>query len=317
MFPRTVGRMWLDSVVGPDGNRLDVRGHDTLAGQEENVARWAAWAAARHATYGLGETAGEVLALVSRLKARLDADPVVFSDVPQATLDGRFIAFLAAAPGPVWADSSRALGEMTTARSGEPAPPAVAPIITPDEAEGQEPPPADVPEQFNETAGNAILCNDDTGPHDFATFWSNYRSWQREFPIGGSLGWLTELCAGWPVPTRPFQLRKAAGSLQMSGHRWETPTPYAWVGQMRRAIGGTVFTVDDDIHGSVPMVAECADHLAAYFLTGRPDPTGCQGVPAADTDVAATLTAAEEASSPVGASTRRNPTGNRWSWPTR
>jgi pimeloyl-ACP methyl ester carboxylesterase len=318
MFPKTVGRMWLDSVVGPDGNRLDVRGHDTLAGQEENVARWAAWAAARNAKYGLGETADQVLALVKRLKAQLYADPIVFSDVPEATLDGRFIAFLATAPSPVWTESSMALKEMTTATSGEPAPPTVAPIITPQEAEG-EPPPADAPEPFNDTAGQAILCNDDTGPHDFATFWSNFQSWQREFPVGGSLGWLTEPCAGWPVPARPFQLRKAAGSLQLSGHRWETPTPYAWVSQMQQAIGGTVFTVGDDIHGSVPRVAECADRLAAYFLTGRPDALGCQGVPAAEAAEAATLTAADAAQSfsPTGVSTGRNPTGTSWSWQTR
>jgi pimeloyl-ACP methyl ester carboxylesterase len=319
MFPQTVARMWLDSVVGPHGNRLDVRSHDTLAGQEGDVARWAAWAAARNEKYGLGSTADEVLTVVKRLKAQLNADPLVFSDVPDEQLDGNFIAFLAVAPGPIWADSTAALKAMTTAKSGEPAPPEVAPIITPpaDQPQGPQEPPADAPELFNHVTGTAILCNDDTGPHDFATFWSNYQSWQREFPVGGSLGWITEPCAGWPVPTKPFELRKAAGSLQMSGHRYESPTPYAWVGEMQKTIGGTVFTVDDDIHGSLPMVAECADHLAAYFTTGRPDSGECPGVPAADTETTTALTKAADktltsALSPV--STRRLPTGNRWTW---
>src|SRR5262249_46660131 len=31
LFPATIGRMWLDSVVGPHGNRLDARAADTTA----------------------------------------------------------------------------------------------------------------------------------------------------------------------------------------------------------------------------------------------------------------------------------------------
>lgn len=312
LFPQTVGRMWLDSVVGPHGNRLDVRSHDTLAAQEANVGRWAAWAAARSTTYGLGATADEVLATVKALKAKLDASPVIFSDVPDAVLDGRFIGFLATAPSPVWADASAALQAMTTATSGDPAPPAVAPIITPNEGPAA-PPPADLPEQFNEVAGTAILCNDDTGPHDFPTFWKNYQSWQKDFPVGGSLGWLSEPCAGWPIPSKPFELRKSNASLVMSGHRWETPTPYPWVGQMQQTIGGTVYTVDDDIHGSLVSVPECAESLQAYFLTGRPGSTGCAGVPAADSVTAAAAVSTLAATEPAD-NTRRVPTGNRWSW---
>jgi pimeloyl-ACP methyl ester carboxylesterase len=308
MFPETVARMWLDSVVGPTANRLDVRGHDTTAASEQAVARWAAWAAARDASYGLGSTAGEVETLVKQLKASLNANPIVFSDVPDLHLDGNFIAFLAASPSLFWADATEALKEMTTARSGEPAPPAVAPIIAPPPA-STTPPPADAPERINSIANAAILCNDDTSPHDFASFWSDYQQWQQEFPITASLGMFTEPCAGWPVPTQPFHLRKVAGSLELSGHRYESVTPYPWVGQMQSTIGGTVFTANDDIHGSVPVVPDCAEHLAAYFMTGRPDHGECQGVQAPD--------AVAPAASPATVSTQRMPTGTRWAWRTR
>ena len=309
MFAPTVARMWLDSVVGPDANRLDVRDHDTTAAQEQDAARWAAWAAARHATYGLGSTAGEVETLVKGLAAKLDADPIGFSDVPGVTLDGSFIAFLAAVPSPVWSHATEAMKEMTTARNGETAPPTIAPIISPPPAD-TTPPPADAPEQINPIANAAILCNDDTGPHDFATFWSGYQSLQREYPMTARLGTITEPCAGWPVPTEPFHLRKVAGSLEMSAHRYESTTPYPWAGQMRSVIGGMVFTVEDDIHGSLPFVADCATHMAAYFMTGRPDTGQCQGIAASDT------AAAVQTDATSAVSTRRMPTGNRWRWRT-
>ncbi len=82
---------------------------------------------------------------------------------------------------------------------------------------------------------------------------------------------------------------------------------------MRAKIGGTAFTVEDDIHGSVARVPECTEHLEAYFLTGRPDSGGCDGVtpPSTSAASAATVAAAVE-SMPV--STEWAPSGNRWSW---
>ncbi|MET8148889.1 alpha/beta fold hydrolase [Actinoplanes sp. NPDC049668] len=301
LYPRSVDRMWLDSVVGPTANRLDSRFHDVTGADERKVYRWAAWAAERDATYHLGGTVDEVVALVKRLKARLNADPLVFSDLDER-LDGNLAAFLAVAPSPLWTEATPGLAALVTARSGEPVPDALRPIILPDPREPTEPP-AGLPERFNEVAGRAILCNDDTSPHDFPTFWRTYQSWQREFPITASLGGFTQRCAGWPVPAgEPFTLRRSNGSLQLSGHRWESPTPYEWIAQVQAKIGGTAFTVEDDIHGSVARVPECTVHLEAYFLTGRPDSGGCAGV---------APTAADE---PASVGTRRAPTGNRWSW---
>ena len=305
LYPQSVARMWLDSVVGPTANRLDSRFHDVTAASERNVSRWAAWAAARDATYGLGGTADEVIAFVKRRKAELNAQPVVFSDVPMP-LDGNFIAFLAAAPSPLWGEATAAMVAMATARSGDPVPDAVKPIVTPPPS-SSEPPPADAPEPFNGVASTAILCNDDTSAHDFPSFWATFQRWQQEFPITGSLAPITQACAGWPVPAEPFRLRKSNGSLQLSAHRYETPTPYEWAAQIQSLTGGTVFTVDDDIHGSLPFVPECAEHLQAYFLTGRPDAAGCPGVTSPDASVSA------ETVTPL--STRRMPTGTRWSWP--
>lgn len=70
------------------------------------------------------------------------------------------------------------------------------------------------------------------------------------------------------------------GSLQLSAHRYEVTTPYVWAKQMQAAIGGTVLTVDDDVHASAVRAPECAAHVVAYFETGRSDAGRCLGAPA-------------------------------------
>jgi hypothetical protein len=86
-------------------------------------------------------------------------------------------------------------------------------------------------------------------------------------------------CAGWPLPAQPVHLRRGESNLVLSGHRYETPSPYEWTPQMRATVGGKVYTVDDDIHGSVLQVPECAADVVSYFDTGRID-GGCAGVQA-------------------------------------
>ncbi|MFI1995213.1 alpha/beta fold hydrolase [Actinoplanes sp. NPDC020271] len=310
LYPQSVDRMWLDSVVGPAANRLDSRFHDATAADERKTTRWAAWVAERNATYHLGRTAGEVLAVVRRVETRLDEHAIVFSDV-EREIDGSLASFLAVAPSPSYAEAAAGLAALATAKSGDPVPDALRPIIGPDEDETEPTePPADRPEQFNDVAGTAILCNDDTSAHDFPSFWRTYRSWQMDFPIAGRLAVFTQRCAGWPVPAaEPFTLRRSSGSLQLSGHRWESPTPYEWIAQVQSRIGGTVFTVDDDIHGSVARVPACTVHLEAYFRTGRPDAGGCTGVtpPGTTSTELAVVTAAVD-------TTTSSPASDHWHW---
>jgi hypothetical protein len=131
---------------------------------------------------------------------------------------------------------------------------------------------------MNGTANQAMLCNDDTSPHDFATFWADYQRILQRNAVTGGLTIPTQGCAGWPKPKQPWTLRASGGSLVLSGHRYEHVTPYPWTPLMRSTIGGTVFTVSDDIHGSAPFSPDCAPHVATYFDTGKPGSAGCQGV---------------------------------------
>jgi hypothetical protein len=71
---------------------------------------------------------------------------------------------------------------------------------------------------------------------------------------------------------------ETSGSLVLSGHRYETPSPYEWTLQTRAIVGGKVYVVDDDVHGSVLREPACAADLVSYFDTGRID-GGCAEVP--------------------------------------
>jgi hypothetical protein len=85
-------------------------------------------------------------------------------------------------------------------------------------------------------------------------------------------------CVGWPLPAQASPLRSTGGSLVLAGHRYENLTPYEWATRMQKKVGGTLFTVADDEHGSVLKNPDCAAELVTYFNTGRVD-QGCDGVP--------------------------------------
>ena len=48
---------------------------------------------------------------------------------------------------------------------------------------------------------------------------------------------------------------------------------------MRAVIGGSLLTVDDDVHASAVRAPGCAAHIVAFFDTGRPDARHCSGAP--------------------------------------
>ncbi|MFB9235552.1 alpha/beta fold hydrolase [Plantactinospora siamensis] len=285
MFPDTIDRMWLDSVVSPRAYDLAYRFDASARATEQVFTLFSGWLAARDGAYGLGDTPAKVRATVLALREGADAHPWRFSDVP-IPLDGSFISYVASAPNVDWELAARILVAMRTAVDGGPAPQPVRDVVGgPD---GPPPaPPAGAPERGNDTAGQAYLCNEDTSSRNFEPLWREYRRNLDRNPVTGDVTALRPTCAGWTLPVQSFQLRRGGGSLQLSGHRYETSTPYPWVWQMRDTIGGQVFTVDDFIHGSLPFVPDCARHLADYFDTGNRDGGSCAGLQPEDPAVRA------------------------------
>ncbi|RSM69467.1 hypothetical protein DMB66_10730 [Actinoplanes sp. ATCC 53533] len=273
LFPAGVGRMFLDSVAIP---RFSVVAFEDgrAAAAERNARRMAAWIAQRHDQYGFGTTQKQVRDAIVALRADYDANPRRFTDLDRP-LDGELIALAASQDAPVWPLASQVLKELRDA-TGPTAPPTVKEVLGEPAPEPELP--ADLPERGNRTMNLAAFCNEDPSRLGFDAAWAAYQQRLADNPLTGRAGGFSAGCAGWPLPVRTVRLRPGGGSLVLSGHRYETPSPYEWTLQTKAIVGGKVYTVDDDVHGSVLREPACAADVVSYFDTGRID-GGCPGVP--------------------------------------
>ncbi|MGI5328738.1 alpha/beta fold hydrolase [Actinomadura nitritigenes] len=272
MFPGHTGRVFLDSTA-PPWTRLDEHAKGTAAATERNFARMAAWLARYNATYHLGATAKQVRSAVLRLRHDYDAAPKTFTDLA-TPVDGASIAQLASSTSPSWPQAGRALAELREP-TGAQAPPTVKVILGAPQGPGQEQPAPGAPEILNMTMNRATICNEDASRFSFSTAWAAYKERLKADPVTAYL--FDSGCFGWPMPAQETKLRRTPGPLVLSGHRYEFMSPYEWTWQMQAAIGGKVYTVDDDVHVSTQRADACAADVTAYFNTGRID-RGCTGV---------------------------------------
>jgi pimeloyl-ACP methyl ester carboxylesterase len=274
LFPRTAGRMWVDSVA-PTDPRMDTFEAMRSMATDRDFGRMAEWMARFDDTYGFGDTAAEVETAIAELRADFQANPREFTDI-DFPITGFEIAISGAQPSPVWPLAARVLADLRDA-TGPNAPESLKEAIGSPGEEG--PPPEGMPEQFNPTAGQAVFCNGDGGARDFESAWAAYQERVRDYPVTGVLSSFTPPCAGWSLPIERIQLRKGGGPLVLSGHRWESVSVYEWTAEMQAAVGGLAFTVEDDIHGSALQEPGCFSHILSFFETGRAGARGCEGVP--------------------------------------
>ncbi|MEU4564835.1 alpha/beta hydrolase [Actinoplanes sp. NPDC023936] len=286
LFPTSVSRMFLDSVAIPDFSVVAFE-DGRAAAAERNARRMTAWLAERDDRYRLGSTAQQVSATIVALRADYDANPRAFPDLP-ITLDGSFVAVATIQDAPVWPLAGQVLQELREA-TGPAAPPTVKEVIG-EPPSSQPEPPADLPERGNRTMNRAAFCNEDPSRLGFDAAWAAYQRRLADNPLTGRALGFSAGCAGWPLPVQTVDLERGGGSLVLSGHRWETPSPYEWTWQTKAIVGGRVYTVDDDVHGSVLQEPDCAADVVGYFGTGRID-GGCAGVPV-PADAARTTAAA-------------------------
>ncbi|MEO3793365.1 alpha/beta fold hydrolase [Nonomuraea sp. B10E15] len=272
MYPTRVGRMWLDSVTPPDiWKSFWTKTHTDAV--DRNFERMAAWMAERDDTYGLGTSKRQVVSAVEDMVRRYDAEPLTFTDIG-LTVDGGLISRAAGRPSGQWPRMAQVLKELADAK-GPAAPPAVKEAFgKPGEGEG-----GGGDGGTDKTAGRAFHCNEDPTASTFQPNWKAYQQRLKHYPVTGRTGNFVHMCAGWPLPAKTPKVRPTGGSLILSGHRYETVTPYEWARAMRAAVGGTLVTVDDDVHGSASQVPGCAEKIVAYFETGRRTTT-CPGKPA-------------------------------------
>ncbi|MFG2003067.1 alpha/beta fold hydrolase [Spirillospora sp. NPDC048911] len=268
LFPQHTGRAFLDSVA-PPWTRFDRHIKDSANAAERDFGRMAAWLAGRDESYGLGATARHVREEVARLVRTYDKNPKTYTDL-RRPIDGSAVADLARRNSTEWARAGRALAELRTA-TGTTAPPTVKEMFG-----AMSTPVPGAPEMQNMTMNLAVACNEDGSRPGFDSAWRDYRQLVKRHPATGRAWGLTSLCSGWPLPVRQATLERGSGSLVLAGHLYEFMSVYDWTLQTRRSIGGTVYTVADDVHVSATRVPECAADITRYFETGRID-RGCKG----------------------------------------
>ncbi|MCS7475783.1 alpha/beta hydrolase [Umezawaea endophytica] len=283
-FPATAGRVFLDSVAPPHF-RLDAFENGRAMAGERSSARQMAWLAEHHDTYGLGATPEQVRATVLAMVQDFDTNPRRYTDVPEP-VDGSLVSVSTVQPSEIWPLAGTVLKELRES-TGPTAPPTVKDILV---GPPREPAPPGTPERQNSTMGRATFCNEDPSRLDFEHAWAAFEKRLADNPVTGRSLRFSAGCGAWPLPVQEYRVRRGTGSLVLAGHRHETVSVFEWTAEMRNAVGGKVYTVEDDVHGSVLRVPECAADLVGYFTTGRVD-GGCPGAPGPDeTTPSATMT---------------------------
>ncbi|MFI0480510.1 alpha/beta fold hydrolase [Actinomadura sp. 9N215] len=269
MFPGRFDRVVLDSSQDPYswGPRL-------LAGTEKANERaldaWAAWAARRDGTYGLGDTRDEVLGLVQRIFAasahrplaigpyRLDASmlPVVLVDNLGTDEDGARV---------VLAESVQVLREAAAGRPARPTPELadeLAYLLTgADSRDG--------------SGQAALICGDRTAPGDPEFYWRDVQRHRRG--MFGALSHGIGPCAFWPTrPAEPPTTVAADLPALMVAATGDTRTTYPRNLIVHRLLRGSrMITLDARVHAPYQRgyPSTCVrDRVNDYLLTGHLPP---------------------------------------------
>ncbi|MFI9842791.1 alpha/beta fold hydrolase [Nonomuraea sp. NPDC051941] len=272
LYPGHTGRAFLDSVA-PPWTRIDEHAKGAAEAAERNFGRMAAWLARRDGTYGLGATARQVREEVAKLVRAYDKSPKTYTDL-QRPVDGSAVADLARRNSTEWVRAGKALAELRTA-TGATAPATVKELLG---APMMGPSVPGAPETLNMTMNLAVACNEDSSRAGFDTAWREYQQLVKRHPATGRAWGVPAMCPGWPLPVQQATLKRGSGSLVLAGHLHEFMSAYDWTLQTQRAIGGTVYTVADDVHVSTTRVPKCAADVVRYFETGRIG-RGCEGSP--------------------------------------
>jgi pimeloyl-ACP methyl ester carboxylesterase len=263
LFPNRTDRIVLDSSTGTHG--LDITTSRRFGlGMQIRFPDFAAWAAARDDTYGLGATPAAVTATFFDLAGRLDRTPV-------AGVDGslfRLVTF-----SRIYFDSDFPMLAQLWQQLNAAAPAGLTAAA------------ADIE---NELAAQLhIICNDNNWPESVQTYQRNVAVDRIRFPMVGAAMANIWPCAFWPVnPIEPpvrISDRGPSNILIMENLR-DPATPLPGALEMRAALGQRtrIVTVDQGGHGVYLLTTnQCANNTVTdYLVTGhRPGDSFCPSEP--------------------------------------
>ncbi|MDP9869571.1 MULTISPECIES: alpha/beta hydrolase [Streptosporangium] len=267
MFPGRTDRVVLDSAGDPDkwGPRA-TRGTEDEA--ERALRGWAAWAAERHGTYGLGATTARVLATVNAIVAAAQDRPL---RVGAYEVDDQTVPYILSVGSGDDRPAARAqftstVRTLNEAAHGRPAAPGseldgfLTSVLT------------SAGSPFAGPAA-AIICGDRAAPRDPDTYWNDVQRSRTRHPLFGPLKNNIWPCAFWPNGPRErlTHVANPTPALIVSA-TGDTATTYEGSKAMHRALTGSrLLTLrDTTAHGIYGEYGNtCVDaKVNAYLATG-------------------------------------------------
>ncbi|MEV6911671.1 alpha/beta hydrolase [Amycolatopsis sp. NPDC051071] len=232
LFPERTDRVVLDSVVGPGGP--DTTFSRRLAeGFQDRFPDFAKWAAARHASYGLGRTSRQVTAKFGELVAKLDGGAIPGMD-GTAFRTGTLGALYATSSFPALAQQWQAIDHTGVGkRSTQASQFDLAQVLS---------------------AQLHVICNNAGWPKDVKTYQRNVSQDRVKYPMFGAAGANIWPCAFWPSEPIEPQVRigdRGPSNILLVQNLRDPATPLSGAKEMRRALGdrARMVSVDDGGHG--------------------------------------------------------------------
>ncbi|MGV9313816.1 alpha/beta fold hydrolase [Streptomyces sp. NPDC003691] len=258
MFDKRVNRMWVDSVMYPTGVNEAIKAQE--AQYYAAYRRFFEWLSERHATYRFGDSPRKVESALKALMSKVGRE----NFIPLLSVN------LEALPE-VWKRSAAKLAELRD-----------------DGPQGRS-----KPKQVNQKSlgwgergsnygftNEAFICNASAEGRTYSDLIRLRKERERKYPFArhANESWISE-CAAWPVG-KPWDLKPGKSQLQLSGHKFEDPTPYPWAKMMQKKVGGSLLTVMDAGHSSLKLKeTACGSKIVDFFRNGTAAKGSCPGSP--------------------------------------
>jgi pimeloyl-ACP methyl ester carboxylesterase len=257
LFPQRTDRVVLDSNDDPDPHKLERGWANNFAiGARDRFPDFAAWAAERDSTYGLGATPDAVTATYLNLTASLDAHP-------RPNLTGNVLR--AVMFNSLYSDASFPLLAQTMRDGALPTNPA--------------PPPAVFQNLL--AVATATACNDVSWPRSVDLYARAVAKSRQDFPLTAGMPASIWSCAFWPFEAEhPVVITpRGPDNVLLIQNRRDPATPYSKALNMLAAFGhrARLVSVNAGGHGSYLVNGNpCGDNaVTAFLVDGTHRNTSC------------------------------------------
>ncbi|WP_327728272.1 alpha/beta hydrolase [Streptomyces sp. NBC_00487] len=273
LFPGRADRFVLDSAVEP---ARAWRGMIQwwAEGAEPAFDRWTEWAAARSATYGLGDTPKKVDRTFWDLVARAEKKPIEVEGQPTTGDDIR-IGMRGAVFSPEYA--SEAMVELKKAAAGKPASAKKLAVFAGSAGTGTAGAAgggAEVPSDNSMASFWAVVCGDNSAAwsRDPESYRRDAIADKRRYPLFGDFASSIKPCAFWDKSVEPAtRVNNKVGSLVVQ-NEWDSQTPLPSGQALHADLKGSkmVTVLGGEGHGVYPNGDACSDGAVnGYLLAGK------------------------------------------------